>query len=176
LTLGRAIFDIRSSDISEFVEDAGRADSISQKSQKTSLSSATARLDFWKPGTTFVLPRQLRFCRTDAALAASAALLLVPLHRDCGDLSKLSHAKSGKHYRSDPVRVQSTPIVDMTRNRLEISWCRPHRTDFWQLVAVARTPAASARNFAASDTNSTLFTFTGLGSAMSCSSERDRAA
>ena len=44
----------------------------------------------------------------DAALAASAALLLVPLHRDCGDLSKLSHAKSGKHYRSDPVRVQST--------------------------------------------------------------------
>ena len=110
LRLGRAIFEIRLSDISEFVEDAGRADSISQKSLKTSLSSATARLDFWKPGTTFVLPRQLRFCRTDAALAASAALLLVPLHRDCGDLSKLSHAKSGKHYRSDPVRVQSTIV------------------------------------------------------------------
>ena len=91
------------------------ADSISQKSLRTSLSSATARLDFWKPGTTFVLPRQLRFCRIDAALAASAALLLVPLHRDCGDLSKLSHAKSGKHYRSDPVRVQSTYSVDPAR-------------------------------------------------------------
>ena len=32
-----------------------------------------------------------------------------PRHRDFESLSKLSRVKLGKHYRSDPVRVQSTP-------------------------------------------------------------------
>ena len=33
-----------------------------------------------------------------------------PHQRDVGNLSKLSCEKRGKHYRSDPVRVQSTPF------------------------------------------------------------------
>ena len=36
------------------------------------------------------------------------ARVTFPHHRDFGNSSKLSRAKQGKHYRSDPVRVQST--------------------------------------------------------------------
>ena len=38
----------------------------------------------------------------------------IPHPRDFGNLSKLSRVNKGKHYRSDPVRVQSTSCVDLT--------------------------------------------------------------
>ena len=51
--------------------------------------------------------------RQDAGILCDSTVLRETLthHRDLRNLSKLSRVEQGNHYRSDPVRVQSTSLI-----------------------------------------------------------------